>query len=206
MILWKGKFWLQRQILAEFWPKFAFSQNPFKKAKICLFTESSSTQPTAWDLFTFILWMGKRQAVLLLALSCYCFFLLWSWYPGLVMTPFFIFVSSPHPYFWFDWFCFDFEKSATQLFVSSGIRDEAATSYSLFINRNTVKITNPLSTILTVNPTALIITLRLSALSLNSCARSICPIYPDHPDQPEHPDHLPISFSKYRGEYSCKES
>ena len=25
MILWKGKFWLQRQILAEFWPKFAFS-------------------------------------------------------------------------------------------------------------------------------------------------------------------------------------
>ena len=74
--------------------------------------------------------MVERQAVLLLTLSCYCFF-----YYDLGILAFYVFVSSRHPYF-----CFETRKSL-----------------------------NLSLTILTVNPTALIITLRLSALSLNSC-------------------------------------
>ena len=52
--------------------------------------------------------------------------------------------------------------------ILASTRDEAATS-SFHLSECSENHETPLSTILTVNPTALIITLRLSALSLNSC-------------------------------------
>ena len=92
---------------------------------------TANTQPTAWDLFTFILWMGKRLAVLLLSLSCYCFFLLWSWYPGVNKR----------------W-------SSNKLFSFIGMQ---------------WKSQNPSLNNFNSKSNRLIITLRLSALSLNSC-------------------------------------
>ena len=90
---------------------------------------TASTQPTAWDLFTFILWWRGRLFYCLLWVVIV--FLLWSWYPGVNKR----------------W-------SSNKLFSFIGMQ---------------WKSRNPSLNYFNSKSNRLIITLRLSALSLNSC-------------------------------------